>query len=337
VQDISTFQSSTLQGDARVTQKYKRADTFIYDFQYRRVSVDAASLEISPNLIPQLSEPVTVGGPAFTWFHDTRDPSPLDAGHGKYLSVSEFIADSKFGSDTNFNRLDTTFSTYYTFGKKKYVFARNTRIGFETAFGNNNAGTGGVGSTCTGANADSATCNVIPLPERLYAGGATSIRGFGINDAGPRDLVTGYPVGGSAVVVNSVELRLPPPTLPYVGNSISFVLFHDMGNVFQHPGDMFTSIRNFHQPDQATCSQTLPTGTPVATLEVTNGVCNFNYYSQDLGLGVRYKTPVGPIRVDFSYNLNPTLYPVNYDYTANSPYAGQAPHFNFFFSIGQAF
>ena len=345
VQNISTFQSSTLQGDFRIIQKYKRADTFIYDFQYRRVSVDANSLEISPNLIPQLSEPVTVGGPAFTWYHDTRDPSPLDATRGQYISIQEFVADSIFGSDTNFNRFDGSEATYYSFGKKKYVLARNTRIGFENLFGNNNNTpiVAGQNNNCNTSgtynvgNIDPATCNPIPLPERLYAGGATSHRGFGINDAGPRDLITGYPVGGSAVVVNTVELRLPPPTLPYVGNSVSFVIFHDMGNVFLHPGDMFTSIKNFRQPDEQTCSQVLPKGTPISVLETTIGKCNFNYYSHAVGLGLRYATPVGPIRLDFSYNLNPPKYPVNYDYTNNSPYAGQASHFNFFFSIGQAF
>jgi outer membrane translocation and assembly module TamA len=175
------------------------------------------------------------------------------------------------------------------------------------------------------------------LPERLYAGGATSHRGFGINDAGPRDLTTGYPVGGSGVVVNSFELRLPPTTLPYVGNNVSFVIFHDMGNVFRYPGDMFTSIKNFHQPDESTCRTIPPKGTPVATLENGTGTCNFNYYSHALGLGVRYNTPVGPIRLDLAYNLNPPVYPVFYDYTTSSPYVGQASHFQFFFSIGQAF
>ena len=43
------------------------------------------------------------------------------------------------------------------------------------------------------------------------------------------------------------------------------------------------------------------------------------------GPGARYKTPVGPIRVDFSYNLNPPVYPVFYDYTRYStPYVGKA-------------
>jgi outer membrane protein insertion porin family len=350
VQDITTFSSKTLQGDFRITEKVKRADTFIYDFQYRRVSIDQNSLEITPNLINQLSEPVIVGGPAFTWLHDTRDPSPLNAGKGQFFSLQEFFASSKFGSGTDFNKVDLSESTYYTFGKKKYVFARNTRIGFENSWGpnpnaDNAGGQIGVSSTaCAGTLLNTnPTCNAIPLPERLYAGGATSHRGFGINDAGPRDLTTGYPVGGSAVVVNSFELRLPPPTLPVVGDSISFVLFHDMGNAFQKPGDMFKSIKNFRQPDRGTCRNltiagVAPGTTPTATQQDNAvGTCSFNYYSHALGVGLRYNTPVGPLRADFSYNLNPPIYPVFDDYTGALPYVGQASHFNFFFSIGQSF
>lgn len=345
VQNISTFASSTLQGDLRVTQKVKRADTFIYDFQYRRVSVNPDSLEITPNLIPQLSEPVTVGGPQITFFHDTRDPSPLNAGKGQYFSVQEFVSSSKFGSQTDFNKLDITQSNYFTFGKHKYVFARNLRVGFEKSWGPNPNATGtagqiGVASTaCTGTLLETnATCNPVPLPERLYAGGATSLRGFGINNAGPRDLTTGYPVGGSAVVVNTFELRLPPPTLPVVGDSVSFVIFHDMGNAFRYPGDMFTSFTHFHQPDKATCRNLLgPLLSAYGQAANAVGTCNFNYYSHDVGIGARYNTPVGPIRLDFSYNLNPPIYPVFDDYTGSQPYVGQANHFNFFFSIGQAF
>jgi outer membrane protein insertion porin family len=345
VQDITTFASSTLQGDLRVTQKVKRADTIIYDFEYRRVSVNPNSLEITPNLIPQLSEPVIVGGPQVTFIHDTRDPSPLNANKGQYFSVEEFVATSKFGSDTNFNKLDATESTYYTFGKRKYVFARNLRVGFEKQWGPNpnafNAGNQiGVSSTaCSGALLETnPTCNAVPLPERLYVGGAQSNRGFGINDGGPRDFTTGFPVGGSGAVANTFELRMPPPTLPLVGDSISFVLFHDMGNAFEYPGDMFKSIVHFHQPDKAECRNLagpLAAANGVAANAV--GSCNFNYYSHAAGVGIRYGTPVGPIRVDFSYNLNPPIYPVFDDYTGRLPYVGQASHFNFFFSIGQSF
>ena len=330
VQNISTFKASTLQGLFRVTQKVPKSDTFIYDFTYRRVEVDQNSLQVTANLIPLLAQPVRVGGPGITWIHDTRTPSPLDAQKGRYLSVQDFLANSAFGSQTNFNKLDVTYSTYYTWGKKrKYTFARNTRIGIENATGTNpNAGIVGCEGVLLTTNA---SCDPVPLPERLYAGGATSHRGFGINDAGPRDLTTGYPVGGTAVFVNSLELRLPPPVLPVVGDSVSFVIFHDMGNAFLHSGDMFKSIARFQQPNQQTCRQ--------VTGFVTVGTCDFAYFSHAIGLGARYNTPVGPIRLDLSYNLNPPIYPVIDDYTSAVPthHVGQESHFQFFFSIGQSF
>ena len=328
IQDITTFASSTLQGNFRVTQKWRRTDTFIYEFLYRRVKVDPNSLRVAADLIPLLSQPVRVGGPGVTWFHDTRKPNPLDAVQGSFSTLQTFIASSKFGSQTDFWRIDGTNSTYYQLGR--YVLARNTRIGYERSWGvNPNAGT----DPCLGVLlTTNPSCNAVPLPERLYAGGASSHRGFPINGAGPRDLQTGYPVGGSAAFVNTIELRMPAPTLPYVGDSISFVLFHDMGNVFQNPGDMFPSFLRFRQPDRDTCRNVPAVATPDAI-----GTCNFNYFSHAVGLGARYRTPVGPIRFDLSYNLNPPTYPVINDYSGRLPYVGEGRHFGFFFSIGQSF
>ena len=91
---------------------------------------------------------------------------------------------------------------------------------------------------------------------------------------------------------------------------------------------MFPSFTRFHQPDAADLQQ---------LCRAQIGTCNFNYFSHAVGLGARYNTPVGPIRVDFSYNLNPPMYPVIYDFNNSPPYVGQASHFNFFFSIGQSF
>ncbi len=185
---------------------------------------------------------------------------------------------------------------------------------------------------CEGALLNTnASCNAVPLPERLYAGGATSHRGFGINAAGPRDLTTGYPVGGNAVFVNTLELRLPAPVLPVVGESLSFVVFHDMGNAFLHLGDVFPSLARFRQPNEDTCRQ--------VTGFRTVGTCDFNYFSHALGLGARYHTPVGPVRVDLSYNLNPPVYPIIDDYSKALPNheVGRAGHLQFFFSIGQSF
>jgi outer membrane protein insertion porin family len=325
IQDISTFAASTLQGDFRITQKWRRRDTFIYDFLYRRVAVDPNSLQVSADLIPLLSQPVRVGGPNLTWFHDTRSPGPLDAVKGQYTTLQTFLASSTFGSQTDFWKIDGTNSTYYQFGKLKYVFARSTRIGYERASGKNpNVDNDACAGDLLTTNP---SCSAVPLPERLYAGGANSLRGFPINGAGPRDLQTGFPVGGTAAFVNTLEFRMPPPTLPLVGNSVSFVLFHDMGNVFQNASDMFPSFLRFNQPNRATCSD----------VSGSIGKCDFNYFSHDVGAGARYKTPVGPVRVDFSYNLNPPVYPIIYDFNNSPPHEGHAGHFNFFFSIGESF
>ncbi len=118
-------------------------------------------------------------------------------------------------------------------------------------------------------------------------------------------------MGGTGVFVNTVELRLPPPVLPLVGDSISFVVFHDMGNTFLHIRDMWPSIGRFHQPDRDTCKN-------VAGFQTT-GTCNFNYFSHAIGLGARYHTPVGPVRLDFSYNLNPPIYSIIDDYSPPPP------------------
>ncbi len=331
IRDITTFAASTLQGDFRITQRWRRRDTFIYDFLYRRVKVDPNSLQVSADLIPLLSQPVRVGGPGLTWFHDTRSPGPLDAVKGQYTVLQVFLASSKFGSQTDFRKIDGTNSTYYQFGKLKYVFARSTRIGYEQSSGANpNAGSAACLNPDENGNDllnTNPSCAAVPLPERLYAGGANSLRGFPINGAGPRDLQTGFPVGGTAAFVNTLEFRMPAPTLPLVGNSLNFVLFHDMGNVFQNASDMFPSFLRFNQPNRETCSN----------VSGSIGKCDFNYFSHDVGVGARYKTPVGPIRLDFSYNVNPPVYPVIYDFDNNPPHQGHAAHFNFFFSIGESF
>lgn len=330
-QDVITYSASRLEGNFRITQHPNPIDTFIYQFTYRRVKVNAATVQVAPNLIPLLAQPVRVGGPEFTWIRDTRRPEPLDAKNGWYNSVQEFLADNRFASEANFNRFQWTNSSYYTL-PDKLTIARNTVFGFERSYG-------------------SPQYEEIPLPERLFAGGAQSLRSFGLNEAGPRDSLTGFPIGGAALFINQTEFRFPHPTLPYVGNALGFVLFHDMGNVFNNSSDIWPSFIRVTQPHSETCRDlNIADQQKVSRHSSTNptGTCSFNDFSHAIGLGLRYHTPIGPVRLDFSYTLNPPIFPViiTYGTCPDSqgavdnhicPSVQQAPHFNVFFSIGQAF
>ncbi len=332
-QDVTTYVASKLETGIRWTEHFNspgsrlsKANTFVYEFNFRRVKVSEDSLQVGPREIQALATAVRVAGPGITWIRDTRD-SPLDARRGTYSSFQEFLSKESFGAQAQFNRLDATNSSFYGFDKGRFVLARNTRYGQERAYG-------------------PAEGELVPLPERLYGGGPTSLRGFPINAAGPRDPETGFPIGGAGALVNSTEMRLPPPLLPFFGDSLSFVLFHDMGNVFTNAGDAWASALRVKQPDRDTCkilSSNDPNPTPAGPTTSTGkqGLCSFNYFSHAAGLGLRYHTPVGPIRLDFSYNLNPPIYPVNINYSLSipdsHPHVGEAAHFNFFFSLGQTF
>jgi outer membrane protein assembly factor BamA len=214
-------------------------------------------------------------------------------------------------------------ATYTPIGRN-LVFARQTQIGAIVPFN---------------VPADTTRFDAIPLPERFFGGGGVSMRGFGDNQAGPRDIgtvteapggetspPTGFPIGGNALFFNTFELRFP-----LFGPNISGVLFHDTGNIYTSFSDVSLAYR---QPSAQ----------------------NFNYAVQAPGFGIRYKTPFGPVRVDLAYTLNPVHYlGFNNNETIDDligcgagkinnpsfPNCDSSPqklgHFQFFFSIGQAF
>ncbi len=114
----------------------------------------------------------------------------------------------------------------------------------------------------------------IALAERFFSGGASSQRAFPDNQAGPRDPATGFPLGGNTLLFHQTELRFP-----LIGDNVGGVLFHDMGNVYDDVRDISFRFRQYNKQD-------------------------FNYMVQAAGFGIRYRTPVGPIRVDFSLSPN---------------------------------
>ncbi len=106
----------------------------------------------------------------------------------------------------------------------------------------------------------------IPVPERFFAGGSNSFRGERIDKLGPKDPITNMPVGGKAMVLVNLEMWFPLfQTLP----DLSGAVFYDIGQVFSKRKDF--SLFNFRGA---------------------------------VGFGLRYRTPLGPIRFDLAWNVD---------------------------------
>jgi outer membrane protein insertion porin family len=121
----------------------------------------------------------------------------------------------------------------------------------------------------------------VPTSQLFFSGGGTSLRGFPIDEAGPQRLVpfcnvlkgqTGcvdvtVPVGGKQLFILNSEARFPLGIMKALGG----VIFYDGGNV-----DSAINLRSF-----------------------------VNNYTNTVGIGLRYATPIGPVRIDVGKNLNP--------------------------------
>jgi outer membrane protein assembly complex protein YaeT len=321
--DVTTFTSQRLEGSVQAEQSVSKATTMNYRFTYRLVK--ASNIQISQNLIPLLSLPVRVGEPGLTYVREKRD-NAIETTRGSYTTIDGGVATSYFGSDADFSRVFFENSTYHAFSKnrpgaKRFVLARSIRVGLEVPFAN----------TINVQPGQSAPPNttLIPLAERFFTGGGNSHRGFGLNQAGPRDPQTGFPLGGSALFLNNLELRMPPLNLPYLQDNVSLAIFNDAGNVFTDGNDMVHSLWHWRQKNPQLCLH-----------QSTATQCNYNYISDAIGIGIRYRTPVGPVRFDLGYNLNPPAFP-SFQTVSGSSTSTFVPqhvsHFNVYFSIGQSF
>ncbi|HEX3744978.1 MAG TPA: BamA/TamA family outer membrane protein [Bryobacteraceae bacterium] len=300
--DIRTYNYTRLEGAVQLSQRLTKATTLLYRAAYRRVSV--SDLKVTPFLVSTLSQSDRVGITSINLVQDRRD-DPVDPHSGVYNTVDFGLAEHIFGSTRDFTRVLARNASYYAIGKR-LVLARSTEVGNISVFHYH------------GNPADE-----LPLPERFFGGG-DSHRGFPEYQAGPRDGLTGFPLGGNALFFNQVELRFP-----LIGDSLGGVLFHDMGNIYSS-FDHF-SFRVHQQNLQ-----------------------DFNYMVHAVGFGIRYRTPVGPLRVDLAYSINPPYFNgfngtleqlLNAGVTpcpapSGAPYqcnVQNVSHFQYFFSIGQTF
>jgi outer membrane protein assembly factor BamA len=322
--DINTFNETRYEGSLQLTQQVSPRTTMLYRYSFRKILV--SDLKILPEEIPLFQQPTLVSQFGISWVRDTRD-NPADASKGTLNSADFGLADTYFGSSASFTHFLYQNSSYYPI-KKRFSFARSLRIGVLNPYRD-------TVSLTFPAPTGPTLPQLIPLPERFFAGGGTSLRGFALNQAGPRDSTTGFPVGGQAMLVLNQEFRFPM-RLPYFGTSLGGALFYDGGNVYSRASRI--SFR---------ASLPKPTFDTSATPQcLTNCSNELNYFAHTVGLGLRYATPVGPIRIDLGYQLNRPFFVLPIPCPSGSTtcttgslgfQAAQLPRFQIFFNLGSSF
>jgi len=288
--DIRTFTSRRNETAVQIGQRVGRDITIQYRAISRFVFIDKNTLKIDPSLIPVFSQPVKTIALSASLIQDRRD-DPVDSHRGVANTIDFGFAPRFADSSTHYTRLVARNSTYHPL-RRELVFARSTSLGW----------------------LHNLSDRPVPLPENFYAGGASTHRGFPDNQAGPRDLVTGFPIGGKAFLFFQHELRFP-----FIGDSVGAVLFHDMGNVYSSLDNVSFRFRQRNRQD-------------------------FDYMVQAAGLGFRVRTPVGPMRIDFAYAPNTPRF-VGFQGTRDQLLRGEGRFnvpqrvsvFQWHFSIGQTF
>lgn len=176
--------------------------------------------------------PSTLSGPAASLVFDTRDDA-LDPRRGYFGLLDGQFSQRALGGD-NLVKGYVQGATYQPLTARVLV-ALSARLGLGRTFG-------------------SADEN-LPPPDRFFAGGDYSLRGFGVDKVRPE--------GGNALVLGGAELRAD------MTRAWSLAAFVEAGNVYPLAKDL-----------------------SLGDLRYT------------AGLGVRYRSAVGPLRVDWGYKLD---------------------------------
>jgi len=189
----------------RLEQKFKPHWTRYLKYTYQRNDtydvVDPLQL-----LEQRIAEDTRLGDLGFSMVRDSRDDPFLPTKGSQAIGEVRVFAEPLV-SDANFVKLSLRGSKLWTHPSQTQ-FATSLRLGVEWTY----SGTEGV-----------------PIPERFFAGGESTIRGFKRDEAGPT--VEGVPFGGEAMLVANQELRVP------IWKEVKGVVFYDAGNAFLTPSD----------------------------------------------------------------------------------------------------
>jgi outer membrane protein insertion porin family len=229
----------------------------------RRVNLN--SIDVEPELVGKTNYFITSLG--LTQTLDLRDSKVIPS-RGFVFDNTVDLALNALGSDIEFIRSTARLTYFIPFARKVSGATDITTTGHEhqlSWFQRSSLAVGGRVGIIHSLESD--TNNVtIPIDERFFIGGSTTVRSFGERDLGPHDR-HGYPIGGEFFTVWNAEYTFP------IYGELEGAVFFDAGNLLPSSEDPFGSF--------------------------TAGLQDMRYA---LGAGLRYKLPVGPIRLDYGVN-----------------------------------
>ena len=234
------FDQTKTGGDLRLGKEFNEYDKGLLVYKLEEVKISDVPKNSSQALRDEVGKNTT-SSVALTLTHDTRD-NIYNPGSGVLLSGTGEVAGGPLGGDKDFSKLYGVASTYFrNFGQN--VLELKARAGIADSFD------------------DTAR---VPIYERYFIGGASTIRGYRERRLGPRDSGNNDPVGGDAYWVANVE-----ELFPIYPDLIKGAIFFDIGSLSEKVGDLGGST-------------------------VYSGA----------GFGVRIKTPIGPVKLDLGYPLD---------------------------------
>jgi outer membrane protein insertion porin family len=168
------------------------------------------TIDVKPDIILTKEDTGTlvISGIRPGFIYDTRD-NPFEPRSGVIAGASFKFASAAFLSETDFAKL-ILYANKYQSLSKRLVLAVSLRGGVAQ----------GLDKT-----------RELPLVERFFLGGRTTVRGYEQDTLGPKG-VNGTPTGGNAFVMGNLELRTD------VGKGFGIVTFLDGGNVFKKANNL---------------------------------------------------------------------------------------------------
>ncbi len=228
------------------------------NYQYERIKF--GDIRAGAALAPEDKNKSNLASITPSVIFDFRD-NPFNPTKGSVHAIILKYASTFFGSTVNMFKATAQTSWYYPI-YKDIIGAFSARGGIESSLGGKLE---------------------IPISERFFLGGASSLRGYSYESVAPLNRF-GNPVGGDSMAIFNAEIRFP---LPY---NFGLVTFLDAGNAW---------LLNKNVSDVGPIRGDLITG---AGSGFTNTGANGLRYGA--GLGLRYETPVGPLRLDYGFKLD---------------------------------